>query len=215
MSGDERELRVAWRSHVGGSPAAESWFDTILGFHRDPSRHYHGVRHVVWVVRHGSQIGMSIDPPLTGDEIDRVVAAGFFHDAVYDASSSDNEAASSRLAAHALAEIGWSGPAIGHVARMIDATAGHDAEPSTDRATQVLLAADLAVLAAEPAKYDDYTRAVRREYRRLDDATWRAGRSAFIRSMLERPTIFPSGLQLVDWERRARANLTAELAALG
>ena len=48
----------------------------------------------------------------------------------------------------------------------------------------------------------------------VDDDTWRAGRASFIRSMLDRSKIFPARLGLGDWERHARANLTAELATL-
>jgi predicted metal-dependent HD superfamily phosphohydrolase len=211
---DERELHLAWDCHVGTSADAEAWFDTVVGLHREPARHYHGLRHVTWVVRHARDLATSTTPPLTDDELDRVIAAAFFHDAVYDATRSDNEVASSRLAARALGEIGWSADTIDQVGAMIIATAGHDVGAATDAPTQVLVAADLAVLTAEPAKYDDYTRAVRREYAHLDDAAWRVGRSAFIRATLERDHLFPPTLDLDDWERRARANLSAELAAL-
>lgn len=214
MSGDERELRAAWDRHVGTGTDAAAWFDTVLGRHRDPERHYHGVRHVRWVVRHGRELAATTDPTLPSDQVDRVVAAAFFHDAVYDATSGDNEPASARLATRALGEMAWAGPAIKHVASMIEATAGHDLSDNDDVATSILVAADLAVLAAEPARYDDYTRAVRREYRHLDDDAWRTGRAAFVASTLQRERIFPARLELDEWERRARANLTAEFAAL-
>jgi predicted metal-dependent HD superfamily phosphohydrolase len=211
---DERELHLAWERHVGASADADAWFDTVVGLHRAPTRHYHGLRHVTWVVRHAHDIAAATPRPLTDDGLDRVIAAAFFHDAVYDATRSDNEVASSRLAARALGEIGWAAETVQRVGAMIVATAEHDVGAATDAPTQVLIAADLAVLAAEPAKYDDYTRAVRRDYAHLDDAAWRAGRSAFLRATLERDHIFPPTLDLDDWERRARANLSAELAAL-
>ena len=53
----------------------------------------------------------------------------------------------------------------------------HDLE-GVDRDTAVLLAADLAVLAAEPSRYVEYATAVRREYAHVDDDAWRAGRAA-------------------------------------
>ena len=211
---DERELHLAWQRHVGTSTTADAWFDTVIGHHRAPARHYHGVRHVRWVVHHGRELAESTVPPLATDDLDAVVAAAFFHDVVYDATRADNESASAHLAERALRELGWSDPSIDHVTAMIDATAGHDGDRLTDPATAVLVAADLAVLAAEPAPYGDYVRAVRREYAHLDDEVWRTGRSAFIRTTLEREHVFPPGLGLDTWERRARANLSAELAAL-
>lgn len=211
---DERELHLAWQCHVGSSAAAEAWFDTVVAYHRSPSRHYHGVRHIRWVVRHGRRLAASTMPPLGPGDIDAVVAAAYFHDAIYDATSGDNEEQSARLAARALGEIGWTTESLDHVAEMIRATAGHQVDSLDDPATSVLIAADLAVLATDPAPYGDYARGVRREYAHLDDAAWRTGRSAFIRTTLERDRIFPAGLGLDAWERRARANLSAELAAL-
>ena len=90
------------------------------------------------------------------------------------------------------------------------ATAGHD-PTQVDEA--VLVDADLAVLAADPATYTAYARGVRREYSHLDDAAWREGRRRV-------PPIVPGQAghlpHRADARREpvARANLTAELAGL-
>ncbi len=209
MSAVELELRVAWQQHVGTSPAAAEWFDAVIAHHREPARHYHDERHVGWVVRHV----VAIADRAQVDDLDATVTAAFFHDAVYDPQRADNEAASARLAARALGEIGWEEPRARRVSELVLATAGHDVE-GADRDARVLLAADLAVLAAEPARYSDYATAVRREYAHVDDDAWRAGRSAVLRSLLDKPRLFAAGLGLDDWEQRARANMAAELAAL-
>lgn len=215
MTADEAELRVAWHAHVGTGGTADEWFDSVLAAYRAPDRHYHGVRHVRWVVHHGRELAAVADPPLRNEQVDEVVAAAFFHDLVYDARRPDNEEVSARRSRQALGEIGWPPAATERVVAMIEATAGHDvADFGDDPAIAVLVAADLGVLAAEPSRYDNYTRAVRREYAHLDDREWRAGRSAFISDMLAREHILPPRLGLDGWERRARANLTAELAAL-
>jgi len=75
--------------------------------------------------------------------------------------------------------------------------------------------ADLAILAADPAAYEAYRQQVRAEYRRLDDGQWRAGRSAVLRSLLERDELFLSPAARERWEAAARRNIAAELAALG
>jgi predicted metal-dependent HD superfamily phosphohydrolase len=208
VSSEERELRIAWQRHI--SPSADEGFDSVVSRHREPHRRYHDLRHVRWVVRHACELAPRFELP--ADAVDEIVAAAFFHDAIYDPVKSDNESASARHATAVLAELEWPAPAIARVAEMIAATAGH--VDTDDLATAVLLAADLGVLAAEPSRYIEYATAVRHEYGHLDDEVWAAGRATFIRTLLERERIFPTILDLDDWERRARANLTAELAAL-
>ena len=210
MSGVELELRVAWQRHLGSSTVAAQWLDEVLGAYRAEGRHYHGIRHVAWVVRHVETI--AADHPV--DDLSATVAAAFFHDVVYDPLRQDNEAESAAMAERAVREIGWPEPVCRHVAELVLATAGHDVQ-GVDRDTAVLLAADLAVLAAEPSRYSDYAIAVRREYAHIDEAGWRSGRGAVLRTLLDRPHLFAPELALDEWERRARANLTSELASLG
>lgn len=210
MTDDVLELRVAWEQHLGRGAAADEWFASVVRRHRGPGRHYHGVRHVRWVVRH--VLDLAARHPVT--DLDAIVAAAFFHDVVYEPTASDNEAASARLATTALAEIGWPPPRADRVATMILATADHDVS-GADPDTAILLAADLGVLATDPARYGDYVRAVRREYAHVSDADWRTGRTAVLRALFDRAALFPTGLGLDEWERRARANIAAELAGLG
>ena len=209
MSSVELELRVAWQRHLGESVQAAEWFDTVASAYRAEGRHYHNLRHVAWVVRHVE--ALAADHPV--DDLDATVAAAFFHDAVYEPRRDDNEAESAALAERALRDIGWTEPACRHVGALVMATAGHDVD-GVDRDTAVLLAADLAVLAAEPSRYAEYATAVRREYAHVDESSWRAGRAALLRSLLARPRLFAAELRLDEWERRARANITSELASL-
>ena len=59
------------------------------------------------------------------DDVDAVVVAAFFHDAVYDPLASDNESASARLADRELAALGWDEPRRRRVTTMVEATATH------------------------------------------------------------------------------------------
>ena len=152
----ELELRVAWQRHLGTSEVATEWFDTVLGAYRAEGRHYHGVRHVAWVVRHVESI--AADHPV--DDLDGTVAAAFFHDGLR--THAPRQRGRERGdGGGAVREIGWTEIMCRHVAEMVMATAGHDVD-GVDRDTAVLLAADLAVLAAEPSRYADYATAVRR-----------------------------------------------------
>lgn len=210
MGGRELELRVAWQRHVGRDAAAEEVFESLLARHRSTGRHYHDVRHVQWVVRHVLELAERADVV----DLDAVVAAAFFHDAVYEFDRDDNEARSADLAVTTLRSLGWDASRCDRVAAMIVATQHRPDTAVPDVDTAVLLAADLAVLAADPTAYGDSVRKIRREYGHLDDDAWRTGRSAVIVGFLDRAAIYPDTLGLDEWERRARANLTAEAAAL-
>ena len=122
MGADEHELRAAWSRCVADSRDARVLFDSLIGRHREAHRHYHGVRHVTWVVRHVEELAAA--EPV--DDIGAVVVAAFFHDAVYDPRASGNEAASARLADRELTVLGWDEARRRRVAAMVEATATHE-----------------------------------------------------------------------------------------
>ena len=78
----------------------------------------------------------------------------------------------------------------------------------------MLLDADLAILAADPAAYREYAAGVRGEYRHLTDDEWRVGRSDVLRRLIERECVYSTAAGRRRWEHRARANLASELAEL-
>ena len=86
-------------------------------------------------------------------------------------------------------------------------------DAAVDIAAAVLLDADLAVLAAEPAVYEAYARGVRAEYGHVPDDAWRIGRAALLHGFLSRDHLFRTAAMRAR-EPLARANLTAEIASL-
>ncbi len=214
MTSGDLELRVAWERHVGTGGSANRWYESVVARHREAHRHYHDLRHVRWVVRHVSELAAG--HPV--DDVGAVVVAAFFHDVIYDPTASGNEAASASLAGGALRELAWDPERIDRVVAMIGGTAHHRFDDTTPIDspidTAVLYAADLGVLAADPAGYSDYVRNVRREYHHVTDADWASGRSAVLQTFLGRSAIYSPVLGLDVWEQRARANLAAELGTL-
>jgi predicted metal-dependent HD superfamily phosphohydrolase len=208
MSERDLELEVAWQHHVA---ADRTLLDGLLARHREKHRRYHTATHVAWVIRHVEELATT--EPV--EHLHEVIAAAFYHDAVYEAAYPANERASARLARRDLTSIGWDADAVERVVTMIEATE-HGA-PGAEQAagdTAVLLDADLAILGADPAGYAAYVAGVRSEYRHVDDDDWRVGRAAVIQGFLDRPTIYRTLPGRDRWEARARANLTAELAEL-
>ena len=208
MSAPDGELTVAWMQWVDRDT---SLLTGLLARHREPHRHYHTAQHVRWVLRHIDELA-AFEPV---DHRADVVAAAFYHDAIYDPTRSDNEWQSAQLARRDLTTLGRSAERVERVARLIEATAhGADSDAPLDADTAVLLDADLAVLGAEPAAYSAYVAGVRQEYAHVADVDWRAGRGAVLEGFLARETIFSTATAREWWEAQARGNLTAELAAL-
>jgi predicted metal-dependent HD superfamily phosphohydrolase len=167
------------------------------------------VRHVTWVVRHVHELAAD-GPPA---DLGAVVAAAFYHDAVYDPTAADNEARSAALAERVLGELGWDTPRCQAVGELVRATASHEPDGTLDRA--VLIDADLAVLGSDPAAYQAYVTGVRAEYGHLDDEAWRRGRAEVLHRLVDRRPLYVTEPGRRRWESRARANLAAELATLG
>ena len=152
-----------------------------------------------------------------------LILAAWFHDAVYEGSPGEDERRSEQLASASLEPLVTTGLLTGHELQMVSllvrATATHELPESADLPAgyelediQFFLDADMAILAADSARYRRYLRGVRSEYSHFDDEAFRTGRTTFLRSTLRRERIFLSeeGLQL--WEEPAQANLQAELS---
>ncbi len=206
MTGVEQELRDRWAIDAGTARGAEAALTALLSRYREPHRRYHGLAHLLRALRKADEL-LAATPVADAPS---VRLALWFHDAVYRPGTPGDEAASARLAERVLGELGLPARRVQRVARLVEATAGH--EPTMpDEA--VVCDADLAVLAADPATYDAYVTGVRAEYAALDDVAWRSGRAAFLRGLLARPQLFHTDA-MRGVEATARANLVAELAGL-
>lgn len=164
-------------------------------------RGYHDLRHLGEVLERIDELGEAGNTEL--------VLAAWFHDAVYEGAG-DNEERSARLAE---SELGDTAVDVAEVARLVRLTATHDPLPG-DHNGEVLCDADLAILAAEPDRYREYTQGVRREYAAYPDAAFAAGRLAVLGDLAARPTLFHTARARERWEPRARENLAREIAEL-
>jgi predicted metal-dependent HD superfamily phosphohydrolase len=202
MTCDEELLR-AWdalctRADLRGASEVGA---ALLGRYREPHRRYHTTEHLLQVIRLLSELQAD----------DRLQLAAWFHDAVYDPARADNEARSAALARECLQAAAFPSTQIDFVCGAVMATAGHAVERADFHA---LLDADLAILGASPAAYAAYRDGIRYEYRAVPDEQFRAGRRAFLESMLRRPALYRSAICRERFDVQAKRNLQAELDAL-
>ncbi|WP_343519176.1 hypothetical protein [Sphingomonas sp.] len=136
----------------------------------------------------------------------------WLHDLFYDVEASDNERRSADIG---LALLRWPEDELRELEACIMATKGHAAG---DRLPALLVDLDLSILAAEREGYRRYALAIRDEYRRYPDATYRAGRVRILGALKEAPLLArlsrAMGLTETALEAQARANLEWEIARL-
>jgi len=205
-----RHLADAWlllAREVGARGDAAGAGAMLLGRWSEPHRAYHDLAHLDDVLRRLDLLVAETPHPAV------VRLAAWFHDAVYDPTTSDNEERSAELATTTLAGLGLAPDVVADVARLVRVTATHDVADD-DRDAAVLCDADLAVLAADPLRYESYVEGVRREYQHLDDTTFARGRAEVLSRLLDRPQLFRTGYGRREWEQGARANASAELRSL-
>lgn len=178
----------------------------LEGFYATPPRAYHNFSHVGEVLRHYAAVA---DGPGWTRPVEPYLAV-LYHDAIYDAGRSDNEARSAQLAVEQIAA--WlpdAGVDSGRVARLIELTArhGHLDIADVDRDAALFLDCDMAILAAPPAAFDAYDRGIATEYRHVPRWLFKLNRRRFLKSLLARERIFLSDFFHQRCNALARANL--------
>jgi predicted metal-dependent HD superfamily phosphohydrolase len=188
--------------------------DALTAAYATPPRAYHHLGHVAEVL---AEFDTAADEA-PWQRPAEVVAAILFHDAIYVAGRTDNEARSADLARARLADAGLPVD-LDRVAHLITLTARHGALTPADVADDPdaarFLDADLAILGAPPDAYDRYEQAIAAEYAAIPPAAYRDGRRRFLARLLAAPRRFLSDAAHARLDGPARANLTRAVAALG
>lgn len=197
--------QASWESAWSalGASAPQPVLAELLQSYSEPQRHYHTLQHL------GEAMGL-LQPALgLAEHPGEVALALWFHDAVYQTQAKDNEARSADWAAAVLREQGLPADVAGRVHGLIMATC-HAAQPSGIDA-QLLVDADLGILAADPLRFAEYELQVRAEYEWVPLPLYRAKRREVLLGFMQREAIY-----CTDWfrqrlEARARRNLAQAL----
>lgn len=200
----ESVWQATWSALHLQAPAGA--FDDLMVRYAGAGRHYHTGFHL--------QECFDQFELLRGDchNPGAVMLAIWYHDAVYEPRSHDNEARSAALADAVLEQAGAGRVLRSLVGQLIDVTRHQDTPRRGDE--QIISDIDLAILAAPFARFWQYEEEVRAEYAWLDEASWRAGRRKVLASFLTRPAIYSTLHFQQRYEALARQNLESSLARL-
>jgi predicted metal-dependent HD superfamily phosphohydrolase len=187
--------------------AAEKAFTELVAAYSTPGRYYHTLKHIHHVL---STIEIL---QAHSKDLAAVQLAAWFHDVVYDTQAQDNEERSADYASQLLSSLGIPNSNIATVTRLVLNTKHHQAAVD-DYDSQVLLDADLAILAANSVQYQEYANAIRLEYNYVPEAQYIAGRRRILEQFLQKKRIYFTTLMFEVAEQSARENIQGEIQSL-
>ncbi len=135
--------------------------------------------------------------------------AALFHDAVYLAGRSDNEALSADLAVQTIPQH-LTGVDLDRVRHLIMLTARHGKLTAADLDPDAahFVDCDMAIIGAPPAEFDAYDAAIAEEYRGVvPGMVYRFNRRRFLKHLLDADRIYFSPRFHAQFDAQARANL--------
>lgn len=194
-----------WR-RLGASGDPHEAYRSLVARYAEPHRAYHTLAHVDGCLAKFAEVR-----PLAEDP-DAVEFAIWYHDAVYDTKAKDNEELSAALAKDAAKKAGFPASFCRRVVALIMATK-HAAVPK-DPDARLMVDIDLSILGEDEATFDEYERRIRTEYVWVPKDAFAAGRSAVLRSFLDRRHVYATWFFRYRYETRARANLARSLGKL-
>lgn len=197
----EKSWQRAW-TQLGLQPPA-NLRERLISAYKEPHRRYHSLQHLRECIAHfGSALELAVHPG-------EVELALWFHDAIYELQSKDNEQRSAEWAVNEMTRSGVQADQTRRVHALIMATC-HTAIPG-DPDQQLLVDIDLAILGAEPARFAEYDAQVRAEYNWVPEVLYRVKRREVLQSFLDRTVIYNTAHFQACHEQQARLNLQAAI----
>lgn len=197
----------------------------LLTLYAEPTRAYHNQTHLEDVLskldwaqnalsHRGHLVGLA--PSTISKMFDTIELALFYHDAIYDATSRDNERRSRDLMLNDTASLGLPKSISDNAARLINITQHHNLSKGLREKIKlderIMADCDLAILGAHPAVFKKYEAGIRAEYSHVPDALYAVERAKVLRKFLEMPRLFRTIPFNLAYEKAARRNLTEALA---
>lgn len=181
----------------------EQVFADLVARYGENGRFYHNLQHI----EHTLAVATSLRA--WAQDFTAVQLALWFHDVVYEPRHQDNEAQSAVYARQVLTDWGVAEQMVSAVSHLILLTQHHQTA-ETDADGQVVLDADLSILAADAENYRRYAQAIRQEYHFVPTAAYRQGRTAVLQRFLSRPRLFYTP-PMQSLTHRAHQNLHWEI----
>ncbi len=206
MTNQSEKIWLDLWSRIGARGDGAAVYKDLAARHNESHRFYHTLVHVMDCLSEFEQVRHLAQNPYA------LELAIWYHDAVYDTKANDNEERSAKLAIEMMQRALLPDDFSQTVANLILAT--KHAEIPADPDAQLMVDIDLAILGQSEERFDEYERQIRKEYQWVPDNAFAIGRSAILKSFLDRLVIYLTWFFRNKYEFQARRNIFRSLAQL-
>ena len=194
-----------WQA-LGVSISNDELFDRLIECYSESHRKYHTMQHLDECLANLESVRS------LAERASEVELALWFHDAIYDTHSSDNEERSAAWARESALAAGLTPEQATRIRGLVMATR-HSAVPAGTDA-MVLVDIDLGILGADIDRFEEYELQVREEYSWVPRLLYRRGRGKILKEFADREWIYSTDYFRAAYEERARENIARSLARL-
>ncbi|MGM8910068.1 HD domain-containing protein [Psychrobacter sp. 1U1] len=217
LSQTEAALGLGFARHLSAidsdikSAEVNALWQDIATRYNEATRAYHTLRHLQQLFAQFEQVKHKLYEPHI------IALALYYHDVIYNPTSTNNEQKSAEHAVEALSHY-LSVEQCQYISALIMMTANHQldelANPNKISDASYLLDMDLSVLGASWPEYKQYTKAVRQEYSHVPLTDYCTGRMAVLNGLLAHPKLYLTNYYYERLEMQARDNIKRELTLL-
>lgn len=206
------ELHSKWHdlalTYGASATQAELLWKAIETHYSQKHRHYHNLSHISNLLELADSCKQDIV------NYNAFQLAIWYHDIIYSATKTDNEAQSALYAETQLNTLNIDTETINTIKILINSTKKHEIILTETNDNAYLLDMDLSVLGSSWENYHKYLKNIRKEYAIFPNFMYRKGRKKVLQQFLERDTLYFTAHFQTKFEAKARENLKKEIDLL-
>ncbi len=201
---ETKYIQLCSRLNLAGNIKNE--YSLLVKQYSEPGRFYHNINHIKMCLDEFENVSHLSDHP------DIIEFAIWYHDIIYDVSGSDNEEQSARVAIDIFQNNSIKPAMINSLRELILATKHNAAPDSIDQ--KIIIDIDLSILGQDKHIFNEYDRAIRKEYSHVPVEVYNDARCKILKTFLDRTTIYSLPYFIDKYEIQARNNLKNAIISL-
>ncbi|HOW37212.1 MAG TPA: nucleoside 2-deoxyribosyltransferase [Candidatus Pacearchaeota archaeon] len=190
-------------NRIGAQSDAEQKFNELKSRYSEPHRFYHNFSHLKNCLNELDSVRLLAKNP------DLIEFAIWYHDAIYDSKSEENEEKSAKLSRKTCFEAHLPRAFANGARELILATKQDHIPQGID--SKLVMDIDLSILGKEPKQFEEYERNIRKEYSWVSENQFKQRRSEILQKFLNRDSVYLTDFFRKKYESQAQANLQRSL----